>query len=163
MNIIGDELVELIDGKKCLVSKNITHNLRPIKWMYREEPIEEFDSGWRVFCDEDTEEYINQSGNIVPMDYNTLANLNPRVVEIYNAPVGSDFEIINGMFIDINEQNVGLKFLEPFKAGTIIRVNDQDFEIIDYQDGYYKLKTGEEIRHPDINIIVAEETKNIFG
>ncbi len=163
MNIVGEDLVDLIDGKKCLVSRNVTHNLQPIKWMYREEPIEEFDSGWRIFCEEDTEEYINQPGNIIPLEFNVLANLNPHVVEVYNAPVGADFEVINGMFIDENEQNVGIKFLEPFKPGTIIRVNDENFEIVSYQEGHYQLKTGEEIRHPDINIIVADASDNIFG
>ncbi len=162
MNIIGDELIDLIDGKQCLVSRNITHNLQAIKWMYREEPIGEFDSGWRIFADQDTEEFINTSGNIIPLEFNVLANLNPRVVEVYNAPVGADFEIINEMFIDEEGQNVGLKFLEPFKAGTVIRVNDEDLTIKEYKEGHYHLDNEGEIRHPDINLIVAEST-NIFG
>ncbi len=162
MIIIGDEIVDLIDGKKCLVSKNITHNLHAIKWMYREEPIEEFDSGWRVFCEADTEEYINQPENVIPLDFNILANLNPHVVEVYNAPIGADYEIINGMFIDVEGRPVGIKYMEPFKAGTIINVDGEHEEIISYQEGHYQLKSEKEIRHPDIQEIVSEPS-NIFG
>lgn len=163
MIIIGDEIVDLIDAKKCLVSKNITHNLQAIKWMYREEPIEEFDSGWRVFCESDTEEFINQPENVIPLDFNVLANLNPHVVEIYNAPVGADYEVINDMFIDIDGRAVGIKYMEPFKPGTIINVNGEQEEIVGFSQGHYQLKSEKEIRHPDIAEIVSEPTKNIFG
>ncbi len=163
MYIIGDEIVDLIDAKKCLVSKNITHNLHPIKWMYREEPIEEFDSGWRVFCEEDTEEFINQPENVMPIEFNILANLNPHVVEVYNAPVGADLEVINKMFIDIDGRPVGIKFMEPFKAGTLIRVDGEVEEITGFSEGHYQLKSGKEIRHPDILEIMSEPEQNIFG
>ncbi len=163
MHIVGDEIVDLIDAKQCLVSRNITHNLNVIKWMYREEPIGEFDSGWRVFGEDDTEEFLNQEGNVIPLDFNVLANLNPRVVEVYNAPVGADFEIINGMFIDVDGSHVGIKYLEPFKPGTVISVDGENFVLENYEAGHYKLNNGAEIRHPDINEIVSEEDKGIFG
>ncbi len=163
MYIVGDEIVDLIDAKQCLVSRNITHNLNAIKWMYREEPIGEFDSGWRIFGEEDTEEFLNEEGNVIPLDFNILANLNPRVVEVYNAPVGADFEIINNMFIDIDGSHIGIKYLEPFKAGTVIRIDGEQFTLKSFNHGHYQLDNGAEIRHPDITEIISEADNGIFG
>ncbi len=37
----------------AIASRRIVREGRRVRWMYREEPAAEYDSGWRLFCDEE--------------------------------------------------------------------------------------------------------------
>jgi len=39
--------------RHAIASRRIVRDGRRVRWMYREEPAAEFDSGWRFFCDEE--------------------------------------------------------------------------------------------------------------
>ena len=76
----------------CVVSKNILSNAGRLKWCIREESVNAVDNGWRFFSDIDTEEYLNDTDNMCICDFNTVANIEPAILAIYNLPVGTDLE-----------------------------------------------------------------------
>ena len=78
-----------------IVSKNILDNKGRLKWCIREESINEIDNGWRFFSDIDTEEYLNIADNMCICDFNTIANIEPAILKIYNCKVGTDLELID--------------------------------------------------------------------
>ena len=45
-------------NKKCFITKDIFINKKKIKFMYHEQPDNEFDSGWRFFSGDETQEYF---------------------------------------------------------------------------------------------------------
>ncbi len=59
--------------------------------MYRENPDGNWDSGWRFFSGQETQEYLDNSDNITIYDVNTIANYDPDIITFLDAPVGSAF------------------------------------------------------------------------
>lgn len=98
-----DQIRPLAPGHgSCLASDQITVDGRPVGFMYREEPDNEFDSGWRFLSGLETDAYIDDLGNVGLHDVNTIANYDPDVIPLLDAPPGSAFERDgDGEFIQI--------------------------------------------------------------
>ena len=64
------------------------------------------DNGWRAIGDTDTQEYIDNPENSMVIDFNTLANIEPAVLAVYDMPIGTDLEFCfdntGRYFIDTN-------------------------------------------------------------
>jgi hypothetical protein len=76
----------------CYASDHITVDGHPVGFMYREQPDNDFDSGWRFLSGLETDEYVNTTANIGLYDVNTIANYDPAVIPLLDAPPGSAFE-----------------------------------------------------------------------
>jgi len=77
----------------CFATDRITVEGLPVRFMYREEPENEDDTGWR-FCsaiDED-EAYMEDPNNIGFFDVNTIANYDRSIIPYLMSPVGAAFE-----------------------------------------------------------------------
>ena len=74
--------------------------------MFREESVNPSDNGWRAIGDNDTQEYIDNPENSMIVDFNTLANIEPAVLLVYDMPVGTELEFFfddtGRYFIDTN-------------------------------------------------------------
>lgn len=92
LKISKNEFIKNSGG--CIVSKNIIEGKGKIKWVFREESVNENDNGWRFFSDIDDDQYVNDANNLIVCDYNTVANIEPALISIYLFPVGTDFEFI---------------------------------------------------------------------
>jgi hypothetical protein len=66
--------------------------------MYRENPDNDVDSGWRFFAGDETDDYANDPENIAIYDVNTIANYDPGIIPLLGAPHGSAFERHGGEF-----------------------------------------------------------------
>ncbi|SJM53495.1 hypothetical protein CZ771_06390 [Actinomycetales bacterium JB111] len=64
-----------------------------VRWMVRNQPQASEDSGWRIFSEFDSEEYINDPANVQVVDYNTVCAIEPAAIAVYPLPVGADVEI----------------------------------------------------------------------
>lgn len=73
-----------------IVTKSILDGTSRLKWMFRQES--EHGNGWVAFGDTDSQEYVDDAKNMAIVDFNTLANIEPAVVNIFYMPVGSDLE-----------------------------------------------------------------------
>lgn len=76
----------------CIASDMITVHGHLVGTMYREEPQDPLDSGWRFTAGLETEEYMDELDNLSIYDVNTIANYDPDIIPFLNAPVGSAFE-----------------------------------------------------------------------
>jgi hypothetical protein len=59
--------------------------------MYREEPDNKSDSGWRFFAGDETDDYTEDPDHIGIYDVNTIANYDPAITPHLDAPAGSAF------------------------------------------------------------------------
>lgn len=75
----------------------------------KREPINENDNGWRFFSDIDDEEYLSKSENMSICDFNTIANIQPAILQIYNLPIGTDLELVSDEGIFFVDNNTGQK------------------------------------------------------
>ena len=95
----SEKIIKLIKLKGgCIASDKITIDGLQIGYMYRENPSNESDSGWRFFAGNEDEVYTNNSDNFGIFDLNTICNYDRTIMPYLESEIGSSFEKINGEF-----------------------------------------------------------------
>ena len=88
----ADEIREIAPGHgACYASDHITVDGKKVGFMYREEPDNDVDSGWRFLSGNESQEYLDDSNNLQIYDVNTIANYDQGIVALLSAPCGSAF------------------------------------------------------------------------
>jgi hypothetical protein len=89
----ADQIHLLAAGRgSCIATDMITVGGHEVGFMYREEPTEELDSGWRFTAGFESEDYMDDPSNLEVYDVNTIANYDPAIIPYLDAPHGSAFE-----------------------------------------------------------------------
>jgi hypothetical protein len=76
----------------CIVSNKIIVDGMKIGFMYREEPADNDDSGWRFLAGTENQKYLDDEANSEIIDVNTIISANPSIITYLNLPFGSDLE-----------------------------------------------------------------------
>lgn len=76
----------------CIATDRITVEGYPVRFMYRETPDNDVDSGWRFMSGFENDEYMNNPDNHGAYDVNTIANYDPSIVPFLDSPTGSVYE-----------------------------------------------------------------------
>lgn len=91
--IPGNKIVDLIGNiGGCLATDKITVDGLPVGWMYREEPHNALDNGWRFFSGTEDQDYIDNLDNTCVFNTNTIANYDPAIIPYLDLPVGTELE-----------------------------------------------------------------------
>lgn len=85
-----DNLVERYI-KRCFVTKRILDDGQLVGYLYREEPDEEKDSGWRLTANDETDEYMSDSENLAYVSLGAVLSRDDSFRELLDAPSGSAF------------------------------------------------------------------------
>ena len=72
-----------------VVSKNIVSGI-PIRYSFREKSSILQLNGWNLYSINDDDEYINNSSNFVILSAESIYKLSTVVLEIFDAPYGTD-------------------------------------------------------------------------
>jgi hypothetical protein len=75
----------------CMATDLITVDGNRVGFMYREDPDNEIDSGWRFFAGTESQEYADEPDNFAIYDVNTIANYDPDIIPFLESPMGSAF------------------------------------------------------------------------
>jgi hypothetical protein len=75
----------------CMASDRITVDGMPVGFMYRDVPEASGDSGWCFLAGDESQEYLDDTENLAIYDVNTIANYDPDIVPLLDAPEGSAF------------------------------------------------------------------------
>lgn len=75
-----------------LATKMLVDGRRKVKYMYHEQPDNAQDSGWRFFCGEEDEAYINNPDNIAIYDINSILALDQSIMPYLGSAIGVAFE-----------------------------------------------------------------------
>ena len=95
--IPGDQVKRLIPNMGgCFASDRITVDGMKVGYMYREEPDQDTDSGWRFFSGDETQEYADNPENFASYDVNTICNYDPAIIRFLDAPYGATLARIPG-------------------------------------------------------------------
>lgn len=93
-----------------VVSKNILNGNGKLKWCIKDCPINEFDNGWRFLSDIDTDEFLEDPSNMTICDWNTIVEIEPAVIGIFDMPIGTDITLIyednKKYFIDTDTEEI---------------------------------------------------------
>ncbi len=104
--ISGDQIQPLAEGHGgCFATDMITVENRGVGYMYREEPSNDTDSGWRFFSGHESQEYVDDHANTEVYDVNTIANYSPDIIPLLDAPFGTAFErdSESGRFVPVDD------------------------------------------------------------
>jgi Uncharacterized protein conserved in bacteria len=75
-----------------MAPKVLVANKLKVRFMYRETPDNDNDSGWRVFSGEEDQEYVDNPNNIAIYDIETILAIDKDIEKYLSAPVNSAFE-----------------------------------------------------------------------
>jgi len=92
-----DQIMQIITPMgACIASDQITVEGKLVRYMYREEPETEFDSGWRFFSGNESQDYIDDPDNMAFFDVNTIVNYDKAIIPYLNLPEGTELERVDG-------------------------------------------------------------------
>ncbi len=87
----------------CIASDRIVVDCAKVGYCYREPPDNDLDSGWRFFAGDESDDYTANADNFVLDDVNTIANYDPDIVSLIEAPAASAFERDpQGKFVEVD-------------------------------------------------------------
>lgn len=72
-----------------VVSKNVFMGI-PIRYSYREKSSIKELNGWTIMSEKDDDEYANNPDNFIIVMAETLFKIAPVMIEIFDAPYGTD-------------------------------------------------------------------------
>lgn len=75
-----------------IAPKIIVDQKKKIHFMYREEPSNLQDSGWRFFSGEEEQEYVDNPDNLKIYDVNTIIKIDPDIEEFLDSGYGIAYE-----------------------------------------------------------------------
>ncbi len=92
-NLKPDELKDLVPPMGyCIASNTIIVEGAKVGFMYREEPDNNTDSGWRFLSGTEHQQYADNPKNSQELEVNVIANLDPAIIPHLNLPFGTDLE-----------------------------------------------------------------------
>ncbi|MEK7952216.1 DUF2185 domain-containing protein [Luteolibacter soli] len=95
--IAPDEIRQLIPPMgSCFATDRITIDGLKVGYMYRQEPDNEIDSGWRFLSGDESQEYADMPTNWALYEVNTICNYDPAIIPHLGSPAGSAFGRIEG-------------------------------------------------------------------
>ncbi len=99
-----DNLVERY-LKRCFVSHRVLYDGQKVGYLYREEPVAEDDSGWRITAGSEDEKYMDDSANVSYVSLGAVLNLDDRIIGLLDSPVGAEFgfDAASGRFAPIDD------------------------------------------------------------
>ena len=153
----------------CIVTKSILNGETKFRWLFREEPLNNVDTGWMAFGDSDNDDYVNDPKNLTVVDLNTLINIEPTILNVYEMPIGTDLIFIeedgDKYFINAktNEQ-IREKVKSPFmiafeKNLSFLRKDEYSKEFIENlftESNRISLHTVGEVDFPTGQVIIAD-------
>ena len=91
--LTADQIRPIAEGYgACIATDLITVDGHCVHFMYREDPINDVDGGWRFMAGLESDEYVNDASNLAFYDVNTIANYDHAIIPYLDAPIGSAFE-----------------------------------------------------------------------
>lgn len=75
-----------------MATKMLVDGQRKVRFMYRETPDGPQDSGWRFFCGDEDNTYVNNPEHIAIYDINTILEIDRSILPYLQAAEGTAFE-----------------------------------------------------------------------
>jgi hypothetical protein len=92
-----EDIKDLVfDMGYSICSNKIYKEGHKVGFMYREEPLDDEDSGWRFMAGTEEQEYADDPDNSKIIGVNTIANHDPAIIPYLKSPVETELARIEG-------------------------------------------------------------------
>lgn len=78
-------------SKRCFVTQRILSDAAKVGYLYREEPDNDNDSGWRFAANDESDEYMDDPENIAFVSIGAVLSRDDSFIELLDAPAGAAF------------------------------------------------------------------------
>lgn len=85
-----DNLVNRYAGL-CFVTKRVLEDGAPVGYLYREEPDNDDDSGWRFTANDESDAYMHDSANVALVSLGAVLSVDDHFIKLLDAPAGAAF------------------------------------------------------------------------
>lgn len=93
LHLSADQIRPLATGLgTCIATDKIAVQGLPVRFMYREQPVNQTDSGWRFLSGLESDAYMENAKNQGAYDVNLIANIDPSIIPFLTAATGAAFE-----------------------------------------------------------------------
>ena len=75
-----------------IATKMLIEGKRKVRYMYHEETTNPQDSGWRFFCGDEDDDYVNNPDNLAIYDINTILETDKSILPYLNCAAGTALE-----------------------------------------------------------------------
>ena len=91
--------------KRCFVTNRILEDGAKVGYLYREDPDEERDSGWRFTANDESDGYMGNTDNIRYVSLGLVLSFDDSFVHLLDEPSGSSFARDNrtGLFVRLKD------------------------------------------------------------
>jgi len=88
-----------------IASNEVMEEGKTIGYLYREEPEDDTDSGWRVFSGEESQEYADEPTNFSMYNASTIIEREPMVVRCLDSqyPIAFERDPVSGKFLKVED------------------------------------------------------------
>jgi hypothetical protein len=76
----------------CIATNIVANGHSKVRFMYRETPENDRDSGWRFFSGYESDEYVSDPDASSVYAISTIAQLDPSIAGLLKSPFGSMYE-----------------------------------------------------------------------
>jgi hypothetical protein len=80
----------------CIATDRVTVDGKKVGYMYREEPDDNLDSGWRFLAGTESQKYVDNPENSGIYEVNVLANLDPAIMPYLLLPFNTELVRVEG-------------------------------------------------------------------
>lgn len=77
--------------RRCFVTHRVLIDGQKVRYLYREAPDDEQDSGWRLTANDESEEYMNDSKKISYVPLGKVLSKDDSFIHLLDSPQGSSF------------------------------------------------------------------------
>ncbi len=93
LHLSPDQIKPLVTGLgTCIATDKIAVQGLPVRFMYREQPVNQEDSGWRFLSGLESDAYMENANNQGAYDVNLIANIDPSIIPHLKAETDAAFE-----------------------------------------------------------------------
>ena len=101
---LDDTVPSIVDKyiKRCFVTNNILYDDETVGYLYREDPDQENDSGWRMNTGTESDEYMEDSNNISYVSLGAVLRQDNSIIHLLDREAGCAFSRDeNGQFVEL--------------------------------------------------------------
>jgi hypothetical protein len=77
--------------KRCFVTHRILTDREKVGYLYREDPDQDDDSGWRMTAGDESDEYMEDSGNLSYVSLGAVLTVDDSFVGLLDSPAGAAY------------------------------------------------------------------------
>lgn len=75
-----------------IATKMLVDQEKKVRYMYHEQPLNPQDSGWRFFCGDEDDNYVNNPENLAIYDIKTILSIDNSIQPYLDSAIGYAFE-----------------------------------------------------------------------